>query len=66
MTKERVYLVDLQVRYPSCPDDKIRTLLERNGFEVYGCNSNIDHEFQYEEAEQQQSVYSLDLQSLLD
>ena len=55
MTKERVYLVDLQVRYPSCPDDKIRTLLERNGFEVYGCNSNIDHEFEREEAAQKQS-----------
>ena len=56
MTKERVYLVDLQVRYPSCPDDKIRTLLERKGFEVYGCNSNIDHEFEREEAAQKQSV----------
>ena len=54
MTQERVCLVDLQVRYPSSPDDKIRTLLERNGFKVYGCNSNIDHEFEREEAEQQQ------------
>lgn len=50
MAQELVYLVDLQVRYPSYPDNKIRSLLERYGFEVNGCNSNIDHDFEQEEA----------------
>ena len=56
MTKERVYLVDLQVRSSSDPHQKIQSLLEQNGFEVYGCNSNIDHDFEREEAAQKQSV----------
>ena len=50
MTQQRVYHVDLQVRYSSEPDAKIRSLLEKYGFEVYGCNSNIDHDFEREEA----------------
>ena len=56
MTKERVYLVDLQVRSSSDPHREIQSLLEKNGFEVYGCNSNIDHDFEREEAAQKQSV----------
>jgi len=56
MTKERVYLVDLQVRSSSDPHRKIESLLEKNGFEVLGCNSNIDHDFEREEAAQKQSV----------
>ena len=55
MTQGCADLVDLKVRHPSLlPDDKMMTLLERNGFEVYGRNSNIDHELEHEEAEQLQ------------
>ena len=50
MTQQRVYLVDLQVRSSSDPHTTIRSLLEKNRFEVYGCNSNIDHDFEREEA----------------
>ena len=50
MTQQRVYPVGLQVRYSSESHTKIRSLLEKNGFEVYGCNSNIDHDFEREQA----------------
>ena len=49
MTQQRVYLVDLQVRSSSEPYAKIRSLLEKNGFEIYGCNPNIDHDFEREQ-----------------
>ena len=50
MTQQRVYFVDLQVRSSSEPHRKIESLLEKNGFEVLGCNSNIDHDFEREQA----------------
>ena len=50
MTQQRVYLVDLQVRSSSEPHRKIESRLEKNAFEVLGCNSNIDHDFEREEA----------------
>ena len=42
MTQQRVYLVDLRVRSSSDPYRKIESLLQKNGFKVLGCNSNID------------------------
>ena len=56
MTQQRVYLVDLQVRSSSEPHKRIESLLEKNGFEVYGCNSNIDHEFEHEEAGRERNI----------
>ena len=50
MTQQRVYLVDLQVLSSSEPHRKIESLFEKNGFEVLGCNSNIDHDFEREQA----------------
>ena len=50
MTQQRVYLVDLQVRSSSEPHRKIESLLEKNAFGVLGCNSNINHDFEREEA----------------
>ena len=56
MTQQRVYLVDLQVLSSFDPHTTIRSLLEKNGFEVYGCNSNIDHDFEREEEGRESSI----------
>jgi len=50
MTQQRVYIVDLQVHSSSEPHRKIESLLDKNGFEVLGSNSNIDHDFEREQA----------------
>ena len=56
MTLKRVYLVGLQVRCSSDPYRKIESLLEKNGFEVLGCNSNIDSDFEREETGRERNI----------
>ena len=52
MTQQHVYLVDLQVLYSSDPYAKIRSLSEQN----VGCNSNIDSDFEREEAGRERNI----------
>ena len=56
MTQQRVYMVDLQVRSSSEAHRKIESLLEKNGFEILGCNSNIDSDFEHEEAGRERNI----------
>ena len=56
MTKQCVCLVDLWARHSSGSRAKIRSLLEQNRFEVYGCILNIDSDFEHEEAGREHNI----------